>query len=148
MDKIVINNFKCFFYSLIILRDIGFMWKMTFQIFTKSLRFETYWMSPCRHRLKAWNFWKNYRIGLRFGILFEGPKEKDEFVNQLFFTNGSGFFHQNRFYKSQKFNFPAKIYEIWKKCLETKLFILKRSTTSRTVLYSSYTFKLFLVIWY
>ena len=33
----------------------------------------------------------NYRIGLKFGIPFEGPKIKDEFVDQAFFNNSSGF---------------------------------------------------------
>ena len=36
---------------------------------------------------KMWN----YRIGLKFGIPFDGPKTKDEFVNQAFFINSSGF---------------------------------------------------------
>ena len=31
------------FYILIIWKGIGFMWKMTFEIFIKSLRFETPW---------------------------------------------------------------------------------------------------------
>ena len=40
------------------------------------------------------NFWKNHQIGLRFGRLLQGPKRKDEFVNQPRLTNGYGFIHQ------------------------------------------------------
>ena len=33
-----------------------------------------------------------------------------------FWTNGSDFMHQKPFTKNLKFNFPAKIYKVRKKC--------------------------------
>ena len=62
--------------------------------------------------LKINKFWKNYRIKLKFNTPLEDPKRKDEFVNQLFFTNGSGCIRKRCFCKNQKFNFPATIYEM------------------------------------
>ena len=58
----------------------------------------------CKHH----NFGKNYWIQLRFGTFFKGWIRKDELVNQPFSINGSGFTQQKRFYKNQKFDFPAK----------------------------------------
>ena len=82
------------------------------------------------------NFRKDYRTGLCFGILLEGLKRKEEFVNQPFWTNGSGFIHQKRFFHYQIFNFSTKIYEIWKKCWGTKFFISKGSTTLVLIIFS------------
>ena len=45
--------------------------------------------------------------------------EKDLQIGSWLFFHESyifSFVHRKRFYKNQKFNFPAKIYEIWKKC--------------------------------
>ena len=52
---------------------------------------------------------KNYRIGLHFDTILEVPKGMNEFVYQPFLTNGSGFIHQKRISKNQKFNLSAKI---------------------------------------
>ena len=41
----------------------------------------------------------------------------DEFVNQTFLTNGSGYIRKTLFCKNQNFNFYAKIYEAQQKCL-------------------------------
>ena len=97
-----------FYYIFIIWQSIGFMRKMTFQIFIETRRFKKLWvrrnaffksaclsLSFCQHN----NFLKNYRIELRFGTLLEGWKRKDELVNHLFFTNGSAFIHQKAFWK-------------------------------------------------
>ena len=62
------------------------------------------------------NFRKNYRIGLRFGILLKVSKRKNELANQPFLNNGFTFIHRKRFSKNQKFNFSAKIYKTRKKC--------------------------------
>ena len=48
--------------------------------------------SVCLHD----NFWKNWSIGLAFGILFQCQKLKVKFFSQPF-LNGSGFIHQKRF---------------------------------------------------
>ena len=69
----------------------------------------------CR-RYRHDNFQKNDRIGLLFGTPLEGRIRNDKSVNQPLLINGSGFIYQKRFSKNQKFNFPAKIYEIRKKC--------------------------------
>ena len=46
------------------------------------------------------------------------------------------FIHQKGFYENKKFNFPAKLYEVRKKCQKTKLFILQRSTTLVSTIFS------------
>ena len=92
----------------------------------KSRRFEIPWVRT--------NYY--YKIGLRFGIPLEGPERKDEFFNQLFLINGSSFIYKKRFSKNQKFHFLAKIYELRKKCWETKLFFLKRSTNVPMTIFS------------
>ena len=51
------------------------------------------------------NFRNDYQIGLRFDTLLEGQKRMEEFVNQPFLTNGSGFIYQKRSYNKQKINF-------------------------------------------
>ena len=51
----------------------------------------------------------NYRIGLKFGIPFKGPKIKDEFVNQAFLINTSGFLRiKNVLVKIKYSIFPPK----------------------------------------
>ena len=116
------------FHILIIWEGTGFMKNQTFEIIIKSRRFNTPWVKKmvskmlhvCPRRRRRIcnhdNFRKNNRIGLRFGILLEDPRRKGEFVNHPFLTNGSSFIHQKHFYGNQKLNFPAKIYEIRKKC--------------------------------
>ena len=47
-DINIIKKRKIHFYILIIWESIGFMWKMTFEIFIKSLRFETPHLWPKR----------------------------------------------------------------------------------------------------
>ena len=55
---------------------------------------------------KISTFW-NALTRMKFGTPLEGLKRMDEFVNQPFFTNGSGFIHKKSICKNQKFNFPA-----------------------------------------
>ena len=61
------------------------------------------------HQISA--FWD--RLGQKKQCLWKRlsvcPKIKDEFINQSFLINGSGFNHKKRFGKNQKLNLPAKI---------------------------------------
>ena len=87
------------FYIQIIWGGIGFMWKMTFEIFIKSLRFETPWvrkkgfyesvcLSVCLSVIGRIldNARQNYQIGLSLGTLYRSRKSKDKFVNQPHLT--------------------------------------------------------------
>ena len=58
--------------------------------------------------LKHDNIRKNYLIGLRFGILLKGQKRKDEFVNQPFLINGSGFIYEKRFSRKKNSIYPPE----------------------------------------
>ena len=58
----------------------------------------------CGHYNSRWN----YLIGTKFGTPFEGPKRKDEFVNQPFLTNGPDFNHKNVFVEIKNSIFPTK----------------------------------------
>ena len=87
------SNLQNFFYIRIIWGGTGFIRKMT----SNFHKISTFW-DPL-----------NENNGFYKDKLLEGPKRKNEFVNQ-------------------KYNFHIKIYEIGEKCWETKLFILKRST--------------------
>ena len=70
---------------------IGFMSKMTFEIFIKSLRFETPWVrkkgfyeSVCLSavgRVRHNSRW-NYQIEMSFGTRYRSRKSKHTFVNQ------------------------------------------------------------------
>ena len=60
---------------------IGFMWKMAFENFIKSLRIETSWVRKkgfLRKCLSACH----YQIELSFGTLYRNRKSQDKFVNQ------------------------------------------------------------------
>ena len=71
-----------------------------------------------------------------------GPKKMDEFVNQPFLSNVSGFIHKKQLCRNKKFNFPAKIYKTRQKCQETKFIISKRSTN---LVLSIFSYKLYLL---
>ena len=73
------------------------------------------------------NFRNFHQIFMFWGTSFEGPKKKDEFVNQTFLINGPSFIHKKRFCKNKIFHFPAKKCKIRYQCWETKFFISKRS---------------------
>ena len=55
------------------------MWKIIFGIFIISLRFETPWV---RKNGFYDGVYLSSFLGVRFDILLQGPKRKDEFVNQ------------------------------------------------------------------
>ena len=54
------------------------------------------------------NFRKNYRIGLRFGILLKVSKRKNELANQPFLNNGLLSSIENGFLKIKNSIFPPK----------------------------------------
>ena len=88
-----------------------------------------YWFYVKNHIVvcKPDNFRKNHRIGLRFGKLSCSIK-KIKFVNQPLLTNGSGFMHQNGFYKIKKSIFRPK-YARYEKMLRSKIVHLKKIYT-------------------
>ena len=75
---------------------------------------------------------------------FKGTNRKDDFVKQPFLTKGFSFIYIKIFSKNQKFNFPAKIYEIRKKFKEMKFFISKRSTIMVLIIFPQELYPLFI----
>ena len=71
-------------------------------------------MSVCLSSVNTITFEKNIGLDCALAHFFHNIKRKDEFVNQLFLNNGSGFIHQKRFLQNQKIYFPAKLCEIQK----------------------------------
>ena len=92
---------------------------MTFEIFMKSLRFETPWVRKDGFYESVYlsvvgcvrnNFRQNYQIELSLGTLYRSRKSKDKFVNQLHPIKIEGLstsfvYLKKTFWKSQKFHY-------------------------------------------